>query len=95
MNWAELEKEGRKTTLFSVTDSNSRFSEDTLLILDNRTGNLTVVTLNIRILGDDKLDAIVLYIIRNEVDVIFLQDTTTSQAQTTLQNNYKPSSTRN
>jgi hypothetical protein len=75
MNWAELEKEGRKTTLFAVTDSNSRFCEDTLLILDKRAGSFTVVTLNVRILGDDKLDAIVLYIIRNEVDVIFLQDT--------------------
>ena len=75
MNWTELEKEGRKTTRFAVTVSNSRFSEDTLLILDKRSGNFNVVTLNVRILGDDKLEAIVLYIIRNEVDVIFLQDT--------------------
>ena len=75
MNWAELEKEGRKTTLYAVTDSNSCFGDDTLLVLDKHTGNLTVVTLNVRILGDDKLDAIVLYIIRNDVDVIFLQDT--------------------
>ena len=75
MDWAELEKEGRKTTLYAVTDSNSCFGDDTLLVLDKHTGNLTVVTLNIRILGDDKLDAIVLYIIRNDIDVIFLQDT--------------------
>ena len=58
-----------------MTDSNSRFCEDTLLILDKRAGSFTVVTLNVRILGDDKLGAIVLYIIRKEVDVIFLQDT--------------------
>jgi len=31
--------------------------------------------LNIRILGDDKLDAIVLYTITNNVDVLFMQDT--------------------
>ena len=77
MNWAELEKDGRKTTLYAVTDSNACFSEDTLLVLDKRTGNFKVVTLNVRILGDDKLDAIVLYIIRNDIDVTFLQDTRT------------------
>ena len=31
--------------------------------------------MNVRILGDDKLDTIVLYIIRNDVDVLFIQDT--------------------
>ncbi len=61
--------------MYTVTDVNSSLGADTLLVLDKRIGNLTVITLNVRILGDDKLDAIVLFITRNDVDVIFLIDT--------------------
>ena len=33
-NWTELEKMGRKTTLYAVTESNARFTEDVLISLN-------------------------------------------------------------
>ena len=43
--------------------------------------NLVVATLNVRILNDDKLDAIVLFVIQHKVDVLFLQDTRASESR--------------
>jgi hypothetical protein len=74
-NWTELERMGRKTTLYAVTESNARFTEDALISINQMEANLKVATLNIRILSDDKLDAIVLYIVQNDIDILFLQDT--------------------
>ena len=77
----ELEKSGRKTTLYAVTESNARFNEDIKITLTKDTANFIIATLNIRILNDDKLDAIVLFIIQHKVDILFLQDTRASEGR--------------